>query len=74
MDAGYADKLDGKIPEDFRERKMSEWRTEEQQVRLAIDGFTGAETSDSSLESRESVRTFLWMLRAQHLQTDTHST
>jgi hypothetical protein len=29
MDAVYADKLDGKIPEDFWERKMSEWRSEE---------------------------------------------
>ena len=30
MDQGYQDKLDGKIPEDFWERKMSEWRAEEQ--------------------------------------------
>lgn len=29
MDAAYADKLDGKIPEDFWDRKMSEWRAEE---------------------------------------------
>ncbi len=43
------DKLDGKIPEDFWERKMSEWRSEEQQVKMAIDALAGAET--------ESVRT-----------------
>ena len=27
--------LDGKIPEDLWERKMNEWRVEEQQVKLA---------------------------------------
>ena len=26
MDASYTDKLDGKIAEDFWERKMNEWR------------------------------------------------
>jgi hypothetical protein len=31
----YADKLDGKIPQDFWERKMSDWRMEKQQVREA---------------------------------------
>lgn len=36
-DATYVDKLDGKIPEDFWERKMNEWWTEEQQAKLAID-------------------------------------
>jgi site-specific DNA recombinase len=30
------DKLDGKIPEDFWERKMSEWRAEEQQIEIAL--------------------------------------
>ena len=34
MDAAYVDKLDGKIPEDFWQRKMSEWQTDEQQVRI----------------------------------------
>jgi site-specific DNA recombinase len=46
MDAAYADKLDGKIPEDFWDRKMSEWRAEEQQVKMAIDGLANAETGD----------------------------
>jgi site-specific DNA recombinase len=36
MDAAYVDKLDGKIPVDFWERKMSEWRMEEQQVKMAL--------------------------------------
>jgi hypothetical protein len=43
MDAAYADKLDGKIPEDFWERRMSDWRMEEQQVKMAIQGLSGVE-------------------------------
>jgi hypothetical protein len=46
MDAAYLDKLDPKIPEDFWERKMGEWRMEEQQVKMATQGFTHAETGD----------------------------
>lgn len=30
MDAAYADELDGKIPEDFRETHDERWRAEEQ--------------------------------------------
>ena len=37
MDQAYQDKLDGKIPEDFWERKMSEWRAEEQQIQMTIN-------------------------------------
>ena len=37
MDDAYTDKLDGKIPQDFCERKMSDWRIEEQQVREAAE-------------------------------------
>ena len=37
MDQAYADKLDGKIPEDFWERKMSEWRAEDQQIQIALN-------------------------------------
>jgi hypothetical protein len=29
MDGAYTDKLDGKIPEDFWERKMADWRSKE---------------------------------------------
>jgi len=36
MDQGYQDKLDGRIPEDFWERKMSEWSAEEQRIQMAI--------------------------------------
>jgi hypothetical protein len=37
MDQAYADKLDGKIPEEFWERKMSEWRAEDQQIEIALN-------------------------------------
>ncbi len=51
MDAAYADKLDGKIPEDFWERKMNDWRMEEQQVKMAIAGLRQAENGDRALEA-----------------------
>jgi hypothetical protein len=52
MDNAYTDKLDGKIPEDFWERKTSDWRMEEQQVKMAIEGLNGAETSDRALNAQ----------------------
>jgi site-specific DNA recombinase len=52
MDAAYTDKVDGKIPEDFWERKMSGWRMEEQQIKMAIDGLKSAETSDRALDAQ----------------------
>ena len=51
MDAAYTDKLDGKIPEDFWNRKMNDWRMEEQQVRMAIDGLSNAERGDKALDA-----------------------
>ncbi len=52
MDAAYVDKLDGKIPEDFWERKMAEWRAEEQQVKLALDGLANSESTDRVLDAQ----------------------
>jgi hypothetical protein len=49
MDAAYSDKLDGKIPEDFWERRMSDWRMEEQQVKMAVQGLGNTETGDRVL-------------------------
>jgi site-specific DNA recombinase len=51
MDAAYSDKLDGKIAEDFWARKMGDWRIEEQQVKMAIQGLTSAETGDKALDA-----------------------
>jgi site-specific DNA recombinase len=53
MDDAYTDKLDGKIPEDFWERKMTDWRMEEQQVKMAIQGLSGAETGDRAVDAEK---------------------
>ena len=52
MDKAYTDKLDGKIPEDFWERKLTDWRVEEQQVKMAMDGLNNAETGDRALDAQ----------------------
>jgi len=52
MDVAYVDKLDGKIPEDFWERKMTEWRTEEQRVKLAMDGLASTQSADRALDAQ----------------------
>jgi DNA invertase Pin-like site-specific DNA recombinase len=52
MDAAYVDKLEHKIPEDFWERKMNQWRMEEQQVKMAIQGLNNAETGDRALDAQ----------------------
>ena len=52
MDAAYSDKLDGTIPHDFWERKMSDWGMEEQQVKIAIQGLSSAEMGDRALDAQ----------------------
>ncbi len=42
MDQAYIDKLDGKISEDFWQRKTAEWELEEQQVMMAMQGLEHA--------------------------------
>ena len=39
IDQVYTDKLDGKISEDFWQRKMVEWPTEEQRIKMAVAGL-----------------------------------
>ncbi len=51
MDAAYVDKLDGKIPEDFWERKMAEWRRDEQQIRMAIQNLETADDGSRVLDA-----------------------
>ena len=53
MDSAYVDKLDGKIPEDFWERKMTEWKTEEQQVKFGMDGLASSENTDRALDAQK---------------------
>ena len=51
MDAARTDKLDGKISEEFWQRKMSDWQMEEQQAKMALDGLSSVETSDRALDA-----------------------
>ncbi len=53
MDRAYSDKLDGTIPTDFWERKMSDWRAEEQRVKMAMDGLKCARNGDRALAAQE---------------------
>jgi site-specific DNA recombinase len=53
MDDAYVDKPDGKITEDFWERKSNDWRMEEQQVKMAIQGLDSAETGDRALDAQK---------------------
>ena len=53
MDAAYADKLDGKITEEFWQRKTSHWQMEEQQSKMALDGLASAETTDRALDAEK---------------------
>jgi len=39
MDQAYLDKLEGKISEEFWQRKTTEWQQEEQQILLALQGM-----------------------------------
>jgi hypothetical protein len=57
MDRAYTDKLDGKIPEDFWERKMADWRMEEQQIKIAIQGLSNAHVGDKCVRCAEDLRT-----------------
>ena len=50
MDSAYMDKLDGKVPDDSWERKMTKWRAEEQQqLKLALDGLASSQSTDMAL-------------------------
>ena len=55
IDAAYVDKLDGKITEEFWERKMADWRMEEQQVKLVLDALANAGTEDRALSAERTL-------------------
>jgi len=39
MDAAYTDKLDGKITEEFWQRKQADWQTEELRIKSLVGGL-----------------------------------
>ena len=54
MSQAYADKLDGKIAEEFWQRQMGQWQAEEQQVKLAIDALKEQKT-DCALNAQRTL-------------------
>jgi hypothetical protein len=56
LDQIYMDKLDGKISEDFWQRKTTEWQMEEQQVLMAMQGLEQA-SKDGLLSAKKVFRT-----------------
>ena len=54
MSQAYADKLDGKISEDFWQRQMSQWQAEECQVQQSLDAFAQPQT-DSVLNAQRTL-------------------
>jgi site-specific DNA recombinase len=53
LEAAYNDKVDGKITEDFWQRKNTEWQMEAQQAKMALDGLVRAETGDRALRAEK---------------------
>ncbi len=51
MDKAYEDKLDGVIEPEFFDRKMSEWRGQEQQIRMAMQALEDAKSSDRAVDA-----------------------
>jgi hypothetical protein len=51
MDKAYEDKLDGVIEPEFFDRKMTDWRGQEQQIRMAMQGLEDAKSSDRALDA-----------------------
>jgi site-specific DNA recombinase len=54
MDRAYTDKLDGKIPEDFWQRRMDDWRKEEHQIKSALERFQAGDVDRAA----DAERTF----------------
>lgn len=54
IDQAYTDKLDGKISEDFWQRKTADWQMEEQQILLAMQGLEQA-NSDTLLTAKRTL-------------------
>ena len=54
IDSAYLDKLDGKISEEFWERKTNDWQGEEQQVSMAIQAVGGGDTAGRVLSAEKA--------------------
>ena len=54
IDQAYTDKLDGKISEEFWQRKTAEWQMEEQQILMAMQGLREA-SADTLLNAKRAL-------------------
>ncbi|ABF42963.1 Recombinase [Candidatus Koribacter versatilis Ellin345] len=74
MDKAYADKLDGKIPEEFWQRKMADWQTEERRIIDAEAGLT-TPAAERTLNAKRILELankahFLYVTRKPHEQAE----
>lgn len=53
MDQAYTDKLDGKIPEAFWSRRMTEWQAEEHEIMMSLRRLGRAEIRDHENDARK---------------------
>jgi site-specific DNA recombinase len=73
-DQAYTDKLDGKISEDFWQRKITEWQAEEQRVGMALAGLQESISNDRLLDATRILELankthFLYLTRKPAEQT-----
>jgi len=52
IDQAYTDKLDGKISEDYWQRKHTEWQREETEIESALQAATGANSAERLLDAK----------------------
>ena len=55
MDRAYDDKLSGAIDEEFWNRKSKEWRGEQQQIQIALNGLNEANNGDRLLDVKRTL-------------------
>jgi len=53
MDQAYTDKLDGKIPEEFWQRKSADWRAEELRIEGQLAACTEGKGADRLLDAKK---------------------
>lgn len=53
MSAAFTEKIDGKIPEDFWHRQMTEWNSEEQRIELALQRLNEPRVTAAAVKVHE---------------------
>jgi hypothetical protein len=55
MDAAYTDKLDGRITEEFWQRKQDDWQTEELKIKSLISGLNEDRSEEHLLDLQDFI-------------------